>query len=77
MVMRSKLPGANGRYSLQEALLRLCSRYLTKAKKGRQALDRVAHFHLTNGARIEQINWAADLSVKGIRQSAGMMTPER
>ena len=73
LIRKNELPGANGRYSLQEALLRLCSRYLTKAKKGRQALDRVAHFHLTNGARIEQINWAADLSVKGIRQSAGMM----
>ncbi len=58
---------------LQPALLRLCARYLMNAKKDRQALDRVAHFHLTNGARIERINWAADLSDKGLRQSAGLM----
>lgn len=58
---------------LQQQLIRLGARYLMKAKKGRQALDRVAHFHLTNGARIEQINWAADLSDKGLQQSAGLM----
>jgi malonyl-CoA decarboxylase len=63
----------NSRNALQVPLLRLCARYLTSAKKGRQALDRVAHFHLANGARIEQINWAADLSDKGLHQSAGMM----
>lgn len=58
---------------LQPGLLRLCARYLTTAKRGNQALDRVAHFHLINGARIEQINWAADLSEKGLQQSAGLM----
>jgi malonyl-CoA decarboxylase len=59
--------------TLKPILLRLCSRYLLFAKKGRQAYDRVSHFHLSNGAKIEQINWAADLSEKGIGQSAGMM----
>ncbi|MDP3479972.1 MAG: malonyl-CoA decarboxylase [Desulfoprunum sp.] len=58
---------------IQPGLLRLCARYLTTAKRGKQALDRVAHFHLANGARIEQINWAADLSEKGLQQSAGLM----
>jgi malonyl-CoA decarboxylase len=33
----------------------------------------VAHFHLTNGARIERINWLGDLSPKGLQQSAGLM----
>ena len=61
------------RSTLQPGLLRLGARYLTSAKQGRQALDRVAHFHLTNGARIEQLNWAADLSEKGLQQSAGLM----
>ena len=51
----------------------LCARYLLTAKNGKRALDRVAHFHLSNGARIERINWAADLSKNGIGQSAGMM----
>jgi malonyl-CoA decarboxylase len=55
-------------------LMRLCTRYLTEEKhpSGR-ALDPVAHFHLTNGARMERINWLGDISAKGIDQSAGMM----
>jgi len=73
-IIRNGDPAETGnRNALQAPLLRLCARYLTSAKKGRQALDRVAHFHLANGARIEQINWAADLSDKGLSQSAGMM----
>ena len=58
---------------LQQSLLSLCARYLLKARRGSQVEDRVAHFHLTNGARIKQINWAADLSDKGMKQSYGMM----
>jgi malonyl-CoA decarboxylase len=38
-----------------------------------RALDPVAHFHLSNGARIERINWLADRSSKGVKQSAAMM----
>ncbi|MBT5570148.1 MAG: malonyl-CoA decarboxylase [Alphaproteobacteria bacterium] len=37
------------------------------------ALDSVAHFHLSNGARVESINWLGDMSPKGFEQSAGMM----
>ena len=33
----------------------------------------VAKFHLGNGAKLYRINWAGDLSKKGIRQSAGLM----
>ncbi|MFH0780769.1 MAG: malonyl-CoA decarboxylase [Pseudomonadota bacterium] len=58
---------------LKPILLQLCAKYLLLAKKGRQAFDRVSHFHLSNGAKIERINWAADLSEKGIKQSAGIM----
>jgi len=60
--------------ALRVPLLRLCARYLSleKSAKGR-ALDPVAHFHLTNGARMERLNWLADLSPKGIQQSAGIM----
>lgn len=58
---------------LQQSLLRLCARYLLTARRGVQAEDRVAHFHLTNGALIKQINWAANLSDKGMQQSYGMM----
>ena len=58
---------------LQQQLLSLCAIYLLKAKRDSQVADRVAHFHLTNGAMIKQINWAADLSDKGVEQSLGMM----
>lgn len=60
--------------ALKEPLMKLAARYLAKATRpdGR-ALDPVAHFHLTNGARIEQMNWLADTSPKGLKQSAGMM----
>jgi malonyl-CoA decarboxylase len=57
----------------ESALMGLCARYLLTAKNGQHALDRVAHFHLSNGARIERINWAADLTKNGINQSAGIM----
>jgi malonyl-CoA decarboxylase len=59
--------------SLREPLSRLCARYLLTAKRGNEPLDAVARFHLGNGARIERLNWLADLSRKGLRQSAGIM----
>ncbi len=37
------------------------------------ALDPVAHFHLSNGAQVERINWLGDRSERGLKQSAGMM----
>ncbi|MDA0787385.1 MAG: malonyl-CoA decarboxylase [Proteobacteria bacterium] len=37
------------------------------------ALDSVAHFHLSNGALVERINWLADTSARGLQQSAGTM----
>ncbi len=33
----------------------------------------MARFHLKNGARLDRINWLADTSPAGIRQSAGLM----
>ena len=36
-------------------------------------LDPVARFHLGNGARLERLNWGANLSPKGRGQSAGLM----
>lgn len=55
-------------------LKRLAAHYLCR-EKGRQhsALDPVAHFHLSNGAQVEQLNWLADCSNSGLRQSAGLM----
>jgi malonyl-CoA decarboxylase len=60
--------------ALKGPLLRLAARYLLTEKTPRgRALDPVAHFHLTNGARMERLNWGADLSPKGVQQSAGIM----
>jgi len=61
---------------LREHLLRLAARYLLQAKQASPAqgpYDPVARFHLGNGARIERINWLADTSIKGFRQSLGLM----
>jgi malonyl-CoA decarboxylase len=33
----------------------------------------VARFHLRNGARLEKINWLADLSDRALKDSCGMM----
>ncbi len=60
--------------ALKAPLLRLAARYLLTEKTPRgRVLDPVAHFHLTNGARMERLNWLADLSPKGVQQSAGIM----
>jgi malonyl-CoA decarboxylase len=36
-------------------------------------VDPVARFHLGNGARLERIDWPADLSERGLQQSYGVM----
>ncbi|MBT8396817.1 MAG: malonyl-CoA decarboxylase, partial [Gemmatimonadetes bacterium] len=60
--------------AVKTALLRLAARYLTaESRSGGGALDPVAHFHLSNGATVERLNWEADVSEKGMKQSAGIM----
>lgn len=59
--------------ALKSPLMRLCSRYLARERKRGKALDAVANFHLQNGAMIKRINWMADQSEKGIKQSGGIM----
>ncbi|CAN0912530.1 Malonyl-CoA decarboxylase, mitochondrial [Linum grandiflorum] len=59
--------------ALKSPLMRLCARYLLQEKKRGKALDSVANFHLQNGAMVERINWMADRSEKGLRQSGGIM----
>lgn len=54
-------------------MTRLCARYLLVESRGRRALDPVAHFHLSNGARLERITMLADTSDKGVRESATVM----
>ncbi|MCB2018109.1 MAG: malonyl-CoA decarboxylase [Hydrogenophaga sp.] len=57
---------------LVQDLMSLCARYLVSQSHERLG-DPVARFHLDNGARLERINFAADLSRKGLRQSLGLM----
>jgi malonyl-CoA decarboxylase len=60
--------------ALRPVLTRLCARYLVRERRpSGTALDPVAHFHLSNGARMERLNWMADRSAKGMWQSAGLM----
>lgn len=59
--------------ALRPVLLRAAAHYLARERRGAQAADRVAHFHLTNGARIARINWLGDTSEHGMRQSLGLM----
>ncbi len=56
----------------QAALTRLCAAFLMRHTTTRGG-DSVAGFHLSNGATLHQVNWAADLSKKGLQQSAGLM----
>jgi malonyl-CoA decarboxylase len=56
----------------RDALLALASIYL-RVVALTEAGDAVAKFHLGNGARLQRINWAADRSRNGLRQSCGLM----
>ncbi|AAZ68314.1 malonyl-CoA decarboxylase [Ehrlichia canis] len=58
---------------IKSLFLKLCAYYLVKAKSVDRALDPVAHFHLSNGAIIKQLNWMADISEKGLSSSMGIM----
>lgn len=59
--------------AIKKPLMRLCAHYLIYVKKGKRAFDPVAHFHLSNGAKIQHIHWLGDVSEKGMLQSAGIM----
>jgi malonyl-CoA decarboxylase len=61
------LPG-----SAHHALWRLAAFYLSAVSPQPQG-DPVARFHLDNGARLERLNAQANLSPKGLKQSAGLM----
>ncbi len=54
-------------------VLRAVARYLVHARRRGRAADPVAHFHLSNGARMERLNWLANVSETGRAQSAGVM----
>jgi malonyl-CoA decarboxylase len=57
---------------LRRDLIALCASYLLFAKRGREAADPVARFHLGNGARLERLNWMGDGSPVGMQRSFGL-----
>ncbi len=58
--------------AVHHALWRLAAVYLVHQSPQPQG-DPVARFHLDNGARLERLNANANLSSKGLKQSAGLM----
>ncbi|MGA0609981.1 malonyl-CoA decarboxylase domain-containing protein [Caldimonas sp. KR1-144] len=58
--------------ALREAIELLATVYLAHEAPTPRG-DAVAKFHLGNGARLERLNWAGDLSRKGLKQSLGLM----
>ncbi|WP_120967290.1 malonyl-CoA decarboxylase [Comamonas sp. lk] len=59
--------------AVRQAAMFCAARYLGRETAKGRPLDAVARFHLGNGARVERLNWAADLSPKGHKQSMGLM----
>ena len=61
--------------SMKVPLIRLAAHYLAEQKghHSDRTKDPVAHFHLSNGAIIERLNWMGDRSKNGLNQSAGLM----
>lgn len=67
---------------IRPILMKLASRYLILEKHRGKPLDGVTRFHVGNGAEVHRVNFAADLSKKGVTDSFGMMvnylySPER
>ena len=59
---------------LKDSLTELAAHYFLNEKRADGLpIDPVARFHLGNGASLLQINWAGDVSTKGLEQSAGLM----
>uniref|UniRef100_A0A914WZW1 Malonyl-CoA decarboxylase n=1 Tax=Plectus sambesii TaxID=2011161 RepID=A0A914WZW1_9BILA len=63
--------------ALKPVLMHLCAKYLYVVKRRGYAVDPVANFHLRNGAELYRLNWMADNSARGIKNSFGMMVNYR
>jgi malonyl-CoA decarboxylase len=62
---------------LKPVLLQLVARYLLEGRRGQRAADPVAHFHLSNGARVEYVNWLANPNQVGWDRGLAMMVNYR
>lgn len=61
----------------KDGILRLAARYLCDFGASRRCPDPVGRFHLSNGARIDHLNWAADLSDAAVKSAGGLMVNYR
>ena len=62
------------REAVRRPLLSAAAHYFLKARApSNHHPDAVARFHLGNGARLERLNFLADPSLNGLRQSYGLM----
>jgi malonyl-CoA decarboxylase len=60
--------------ALREPVMRAAAWYYLRARSARGLpVDAVARFHLGNGARLERIDWLADVSDKAMARSHGLM----
>jgi acyl-CoA synthetase (AMP-forming)/AMP-acid ligase II len=65
---------ARSRELVRAPMLRAAAHYfLTVRSPSGGVVDAVARFHLGNGARLERLNFLADRSPNGLRQSYGLM----
>ncbi|MET4580489.1 malonyl-CoA decarboxylase [Ottowia thiooxydans] len=67
------VPALKESSAVRRWLLASAAQYLALGIEGTKPLDPVARFHLGNGARVERLNWMADPSAKGLKQSFGLM----
>ena len=58
---------------IKSIVLRLCTIYLMKVKVNGKPLNKVANFHLGNGAFINDIFWNGDTSPNGLKSSFSIM----
>jgi len=59
---------------IEKPLCQLSAEYLTTLRdKDQCPVNAVARFHMSNGARLERLNWMGDSSENGLGQSYGMM----
>ncbi len=77
-LVEGPVPGEKATIELfRPVLMRLAARYLLEERRGRGAADPVAHFHLSNGARVERINWWANPEETGWDRGLSMMVNYR
>ncbi|MCS0496194.1 malonyl-CoA decarboxylase [Ancylobacter sp. MQZ15Z-1] len=71
-------PNAAKQAVLRPVIGALAARFLLAVRTPRgRPVDPVARFHLGNGARLERINPFGDVSVRGMKQAAGLMVNYR